>query len=107
MSEQQKGMQVRVDAYTRVCLTVIAALLTVMIVGLWAEQAPLAGEVRAKDGIPNAGAQRQVMIKALQANTAKLEELVGLFESGKAKVQVAEAKEKAEKDHAATRKAKK
>ena len=93
MKDKQGRVGLRVDGYTRACLTVIAVLLSVLIVGLWAE-VPSAdrayGQVRGI-GTPgvNAGQQRERMIKAIEANTAKLDRLTALFESGKAKVQVA------------------
>ncbi|HUS91853.1 MAG TPA: hypothetical protein VM695_08385 [Phycisphaerae bacterium] len=95
MNEKQNSVVVRVDGYTRACLTVIAVLMTVLIVALWAE-APSAdrafGQASSAAGVPfvNAGVQRERTIKAIQENTAKLDRLIGLFETGKAKVQVAE-----------------
>ena len=41
---------VRVDWYTRVCLTVIAVLLTVVIIGLWTDGVQLAPTARAVYG---------------------------------------------------------
>ena len=98
MGKEQKQMQLRVDAYTRVCLTIIAGLLTVLILGLWADGVhPTRQAMGASSGIPDSGLQRNKMIKALETNTAKLERLIGLFETGKAKVQVIEGQEKAGK----------
>lgn len=90
MGDKQQRVELRVDAYTRVCLTVIAALMTVLIVGLWAEGPGPVGEAGAATGIPDSGQQRATMIKAIEANTAKLDRLINLFETGKAKVQVAQ-----------------
>jgi len=94
MQSNRNVTVVRVDGYTRVCLTVIAVLLSVLIVGLWAE-GPSAdrayGQVRSKTTpFVNAGEQRERTIKAVETNTAKLDSLIRLFETGKAKVQVAE-----------------
>jgi hypothetical protein len=108
MSQQQRNVQVRVDTYTRVCLTVIAVLLTVLILGLWAERTPLperAVAKSAKSGIPDAGAQRVAMVKAVKENTDKVEELIRLFETGQAKVQVMAEEEKAGRRNVPTRKA--
>ena len=92
---KRQGIQLRVDTYTRVCMTVIAGLLTVLILGLWADgvapsrEAVGAAGVGTGRGLENVAArQRAQIIKALEANTAKVERLVKLFESGKAKVQV-------------------
>lgn len=88
----QRNIVIRVDGYTRVCLTVIAALLAVLVVGLWAE-APMptaTAEDRPKEN-PYVGAQRQAMIEAAEAtqsHTKAMKRLVDLFESGQAKVQV-------------------
>jgi len=94
---KRQGIQLRVDTYTRVCMTVIAGLLTVLILGLWADGVPLSRSVVGAAGIGKgrglenvAARQREQMIKALGDNTAKLDRLVKLFESGRAKVQVAD-----------------
>jgi len=98
MGKEQKQVRLRVDAYTRVCLTIIAGLLTVLILGLWADGVhPTRQAMGTSGGIPDSGLQRNKMIKALETNTAKLERLIGLFETGKAKVQVIEGQEKAGK----------
>ncbi|MGB2823078.1 MAG: hypothetical protein WBF17_18990 [Phycisphaerae bacterium] len=97
MGKEQQQVHLRVDAYTRVCLTIIAALLTVLIIGLWAEGVHPAREAMGVNGIPDSGLQRNQMIKALEASTAKLDKLITLFESGSAKVQVVGGDEKAGK----------
>ena len=91
MDESPERVHVRVDPYTRVCLTVIAVLLTVLIVGMWSEAVPVAREAAAVTGIPDSGRQRDKMIKELEKQTATLDRLVRLFESGTAKVQVKDA----------------
>ena len=90
MGKTRRKVEIRVDVYTRCCLTAIAVLLSVLIVALWAQPLPMSGQAMAAPsaGIPDSGRQRQTMIKELQKNTSKLEDLVRLFESGKAKVQV-------------------
>jgi hypothetical protein len=107
MSHTQDKVVVRVDGYTRVCLTVIAALLTVLIAGLWAQGVPAARDAAAASapppapaGIPDAGGQRDRMVRELERVTAKLDQLIGLFESGKAKVQVSSDGKEAGKDNA-------
>ncbi len=84
---------IQVDGYTRVCLTVIAVLLSVLIVGLWAETAPGESRVFAQDGNPpklmlDAAGQRKAAIEAQEKTTGKLEELITLFKTGQAKVQI-------------------
>jgi hypothetical protein len=93
MGKTRRTVEIRVDVYTRSCLTVIAVLLTVLIAALWAQ--PLAPDgtgqaAAAPGGIPDAGLQRETMIKELENQTSKLDALIRLFESGKAKVQVVE-----------------
>jgi hypothetical protein len=88
----QRRIVIRVDAYTRVCLTVIAGLLALLVVGLWAEAPlpPATAEDRPKENV-YVGAQRQAMIEAAEAtqsHTKAMKRLVDLFESGQAKVQV-------------------
>ena len=99
MSNNGQKVELRVDAYTRVCLTVIAVLLTVLIVGLWAEGVPNARPAMGAapavpplaPGIPNAGQQREQLVRETANVAAKLDRLIHLFESGDAKVQVSEA----------------
>lgn len=88
-----------VDAYTRMCLTAIAVLLTLLIVGLWAtESVPSVDrsvgaerQVRTERTIlPNAGAQRNAILKAIQATNQKLEQIAQLLEGGKVRVVLAE-----------------
>ena len=107
MSHRQDTVVVRVDGYTRVCLTVIAVLLTVLIVGLWAQGVPAVRDAGAATtpppppaGIPDAGGQRDRTIKELERITAQLERLNSLFESGKAKVLVSGEGKEAGKDNA-------
>jgi len=86
-------MRVQVDVYTRVCLTAIAVLLTVLIVGLWAQKTPNAPQAMA--GVPTVldpNAQRGAMTRAQTLTNAKLDQLISLLKSGDAKVQVVEDK---------------
>ena len=109
MSDKQDRVVVRVDAYTRACLTVIAALLTVLIAALWAEGVPAArrasaamapGATPPPMGIPDAGGQRDRLVKEMEKVTARLDRLVSLFETGKAKVLVSAEGKEAGKDNA-------
>lgn len=95
---QKKGRNtVVVDGYTRFCLTAIVALLTVLIIGLWATgPASLTGAriaaadppAGARQILPNAGAQRQQMLQAIQAGNQKLQRIADLLASGKVRVMV-------------------
>ena len=102
MTGANERTTVKVDAYTRVCLTAIAVTLTVLIVGLWAT-APVslterATAAEAPGGIPDAGAQREAVIRAIMTTNSKLDRIASLLESGKLRVVVVEPKpEKPEK----------
>ncbi len=99
MTDRPEGkMCVRVDAYTRVCLSVIAVLLTVIVIGLWAETPRIAADAAAKG--PSAkspkvfldsSAQRKAQIEELQKTNQKLTELVSMLRNGQAKVQIVAA----------------
>jgi hypothetical protein len=114
MEQNRQRIELRVDRYTQVCLTVIAVLLTVMIAGLWAEGTAGPAGARAVAGgrapvvgmLPNSGLQRKQMIEALEKQTAQIERLVQLFESGKAKVQIEQDGQDAAPQRAPKRKTK-
>lgn len=97
MVRHNRKVQVRVDTYTRVCLTAIAVLLTVLIAGLWAEGVPTSQTASA--GSPATGrevnkpywdsaGQRDAMVKEMQQVNRKLDELKALLKSGEAKFTV-------------------
>ena len=102
---------IRIDGYTRFCLTAICVLLTVLILGLWVMTPPTTPAARAADengpppgGVFNAGAQRVAAVDAatatnqkLDATNQKLDRIISLLESGQAKVTV----QQAEKDRPA------
>ena len=83
----RKAVRVLVDNYTRICLTVIAGLMTVLIVALWAH-APIGDQAYAVDGIVTGAEQRTSMIDLQKVTNQKLDELIDLFKSGQVKVQV-------------------
>lgn len=94
----------RVDGYTRFCLTAITVLLGLLVIGLWADPVAFTTRTLAADpGYRDTEAQRAVQegrwgtssapnkLAAVQAKTnEKLDELIGLFTGGKAKVQIVE-----------------
>lgn len=96
MERKDDKMVVQVDAYTRVCLTVIAVLLTVVIIGLWADGVPQADRAVAGKVIeeerrpPGPGTQRAAIVAAQKQTTAKLAEVIAVLKSGDVRVRVTE-----------------
>ena len=95
MHTNRNRYEVRLDAYTRVCLTAITVLLTLVIIGLWADHAPLADQAHAKarGTFVESGTQAQLvaLVKAQQKTVAKLDQLLGLLKSGQVKVRLVDA----------------
>ncbi len=83
----QEKVTVRVDGYTRVCLTAIVVLLTALVIGLWAE-IPAAIDARAAEPFLNSSAQREETIKAVEATNERLDKIITLLKSGEVKVQM-------------------
>ena len=73
---------VRVDWYTRACLTVISVLLTVLIIGLWAQNVPGPDHACAAEQFQPARGQRQSIISGQNMSERKLDELMTLLKSG-------------------------
>lgn len=95
MKRQNRAIVMKVDTYTRVCLTAIAVLMAVLIVGLWADGANVAGRSVAGELPFNSASERKDILAAMQATNDKLDELMKLLRSGEVKVQVVgEGKEK-------------
>lgn len=92
-----KTARLRLDGYTRLCLTLITILLTVLILGLWAEKKPFPREACGADQTQqpflNSASQRDQMIKGQEDILHKLDELIRLLQSGQVKVQVEAPKE--------------
>jgi hypothetical protein len=96
MKRAKRTVRWQVDGYTRFCLTAIVVLMTVMVVGLWAERVPLAGQVVAAGSAnkpvdryqPTSVLELGDLIRAQEQTNGKLEELKKLLESGDVKVQV-------------------
>jgi|GEM_PF-3395036 len=91
----------RVDNYTRATLTLIAALLAVLVVGLWAERPSRVAQAQqaVKDSVPFY-AQREALFRTAdgaEKSAASLKRLVELFETGQAKAQVSSDDGKAPK----------
>jgi hypothetical protein len=93
-----RNLTVHVDLYTKVCLTAIALLLTVLVLGLWAgpdgsglgADKALAGPpgdpLVVGGGIPDTGAQRNAMIIGINETNQRLDRIVALLEGGKIRV---------------------
>jgi hypothetical protein len=102
---RQEDVQLQVDGYTRVCLTAITVLLTVLVIGLWAENIDCAKEAHAETGVfrdnqakkaihegrwGTSSARGKVAAAQKQTNV-KLDELIKLLKSGEARVQVVQS----------------
>jgi len=98
MDKERGTLKVRVDWYTRACLTAIAVLMTVLIIGLWADYTPQGQSAFGGSAKPfvESGTQAQIIqvVKAQDRTTAKLTELIALLRSGQVKVEVVGAKAK-------------
>lgn len=81
-------MQVTVDGYTRMVLTAITVLLTILAVGLWYESPSTLESAQAK--IPDQGMQLQVMIDLQMQTNQRLAQIQAALLSGNVKVQVVE-----------------
>ena len=88
MRAEHQEMQVKVDGYTRLCLTAIALLLTVLVIGLWADGVPVADRADAAEMFLNSSAQRKALIKAQEQTNAKLDELIKVLKGGEVKVKL-------------------
>lgn len=82
-----------IDRYTKMVLTVIAVMLTLVAMGLWMEKSPsVVTPVYA--GIPDSGQQLDQLITSVAGIQGSLDEVAALLVSGKVKVQVVEPKGK-------------
>ncbi len=100
MEHKTQQMRVRVDGYTRLCLTAIAILLTVIVIGLWAEGVRSADQIHAAEPFLNSSSQRKDMIKAQEQTNAKLDQIIKLLQDGRVKVQIVSENAKTKKvDH--------
>lgn len=90
MQTERAKIHVHVDRYTRVCLTLIVVLLTVLIVGLWADGVKTSDRAVAAEPFLNTSMQREKLLANTATTNEKLDELMKLLKSGDVKVQVAE-----------------
>ncbi len=84
-------MTVVVDKYTRVVLTVIAVLLSLVAVGMWCQSPALIDSAQA--GIPDSGQQLDEVIAQLKEVNENLQGISETLVSGGMKVQVMEPTE--------------
>jgi hypothetical protein len=93
----KRKVEVRVDAYTRVCLTAIAVLLAVTVLGLWSQCAPgpipAQAGVTGTDGFGDTNARIAAQLDEARKTNAKLDEIAKLLSSGQVKVQVMKDKD--------------
>lgn len=98
MRDRERHIRLRVDAYTQFCLTALVVLMSVMIVGLWAEGVPVpsrAGAAGPADAPveryqPRSALDISQLVAVQERTNTKLDEIKKLLESGQAKVQVVE-----------------
>jgi len=76
----------RLDRYTRGLLTVIAGLLFVLAIELWAMAPPMLSDARAQ--IPDSGEQRLKMLQQQQETNRLLKQIVTIMQSEPIKVTV-------------------
>jgi len=85
-------MKVTLDSYTRILLTVIAVLLTVLAVGMWCETPSMTPTAKA-GGIPDSGSQLNEISQKLASIDKSITDLQKVMVSGAVKVQVIDPKE--------------
>ena len=89
--DQPAPVQARLDGYTRFCLTAIAVLLTVIVLGLWTESPSTTGTVvGAEPTFGNTAGQRKDLVEGIQTTNQKLDQIIALLRSGQVKVQLVE-----------------
>jgi hypothetical protein len=82
-----------IDRYTKMMLTVIAVMLTLVAMGLWIEKSPSV-VTEAYAGIPDSGQQLDELITSVNNIQGSLDSMAALLVSGKVKVKVVAPKEK-------------
>ncbi len=93
-------MKMIMDNYTRIILTVIAALLLIVGAGLWCENPKELTARAVAAGIPDSGEQLNEILVKLDAISAELQLIQKTQLSGQMKVQVVEPTKDKEKDNA-------
>jgi len=88
MKRERRKVRMVVDDYTRLCLTAVVALLAVLVLGLWVERGSPCGAADGKTPFLDSAADRKEIAKTLEDSNAKMDELISLFKTGQAKVQI-------------------
>ncbi len=110
MNDYKKAAEittVHIDGYTRFCLSAIVVLLTVLIIGLWANgPASDVSDASAAAKAPksssstlnllDARAQRVGTLKAAQKTNKQLDKIIALLKSGEIRVSIADEGKKKE-----------
>jgi len=86
--KQNRRLQVRVDTYTRICLSIIAVLLTVIIMGLWSDGVHFSDSAQAGGSFLDSAAQRKTLINNQKETNETLKQILTHLKSGKMKVVV-------------------
>ena len=94
--ENNNYPSVRLDGYSRFCLTAIAVLLTLLVIGLWAENVGQTHQAVAAEKFLDTSAQRQALLDAQKQTNVKLDELIRVLKSGEVKVRLADGGLKAQ-----------
>jgi len=96
-------MDLQVDGYTRFCLTAITVLLTLLVIGLWAEDIDWAEQARAgtfrdeqakkavHEGRWGTSSASGKVAAVQQRTNVKLDQLIRLLKSGEARVQIVQS----------------
>ena len=87
--QNEEHTNVQIDGYTRFCLTAITILLTLLIIGLWADAVRPVDQAGAGEAFLNSSAQRNTLIDASRQTNVKLDELMTLLKSGQVQVRIA------------------
>jgi hypothetical protein len=88
MNGKNGQLRIQVDWFTRACLAAITVLLVLLVCGLWANNGWSDRDARAAE-FGDTGAQRKAILDAQDKTNEKMDELIKLFRSGDAKVQLA------------------
>jgi hypothetical protein len=83
----------QVDRFTKMLLSVIAAMLVLIAVGLWVQSPKMITPAYA-GGIPDSGQQLDKILVEVEDIQQSVDKLSSLFLSGKVKVQLVDAKGK-------------
>lgn len=82
-------MVIALDNYSRIILTVIAVLLTLIVIPLWTDNInPDSQALAARTGIPDSGQQMNELIEIMKQNSETLEKIAAILENQTLKVEI-------------------